>query len=200
MNKVILLGNLTRDIEVKYSQNGTAVGKSSIAVNRRFKGQNGEFKDETMFIELTFWGRTAEIANQYFRKGSKILIDGRLVQDNWTAQDGSKKSKHSISVENIDFVDSKNSNNSNVNVNGNGNIPEFIEENRDYNSSYNYSQNKTNSYNTQQTKQFPTTTPASSQSRYTQQAQPTQNKYNTSPLQEINVDADVEDMDDRVPF
>jgi single-strand DNA-binding protein len=194
MNKVILLGNLTRDIEVKYSQNGTAVGKSGIAVNRRIKGQNGEFKDEAMFIDLTFWGRTAEIANQYFRKGSKILIDGRLVLDQWTAQDGSKKSKHTISVENINFVESKQSN-SNVN----GNIPEFIEENN-YNSNSNYSQNRTNSYNTQETKQVPTTTPVSSQSRYTQQAQPTQNKYNTSPLQEINVDADVEDMDDRVPF
>lgn len=107
MNKVILLGNLVFGNEIKESRSGLKYLKNSIAVNRRFKGQNGEVKDETMFIDLTFWGRTAETTNQYFRKGSKILVEGRLVQEQWTAEDGSKKSKHSVSVDNVIFVEPK---------------------------------------------------------------------------------------------
>ena len=106
-NKVVLVGNLTRDVEIRYSQSGSAIGSVGIATSRKFKSQTGETKEEVMFIDLTFFGRTAEIANQYLRKGSKVLIDGRLVFQQWTAQDGSKRSKHVITVENLQMLDSK---------------------------------------------------------------------------------------------
>ncbi len=106
-NKVVLVGNLTRDVEIRYSQSGSAVGNVGIATSRKWKTQTGEQKDEVMFIDLTFFGRTAEIANQYLRKGSKVLVDGRLQFQQWTAQDGSKRSKHAITVENLQMLDSK---------------------------------------------------------------------------------------------
>ena len=109
-NKVILVGNLTRDVEVRYTPSGTAVGNTGLAVNRKFKAATGEQKEETMFIDITFFGRTAEIANQYLRKGSKVLVDGRLKLDQWTAQDGSKRSKHTITVENLQMLGSRDEN------------------------------------------------------------------------------------------
>ncbi|WP_456393851.1 single-stranded DNA-binding protein [Nitratifractor sp.] len=104
-NRVILVGNLTRDVEIRYTPSGTAIGKVGIATNRRFKNAQGEQQDETMFIDLTFFGRTAEIANQYLRKGSKVLVEGRLVLEQWTAQDGTKRSKHSVTVDNLQMLD-----------------------------------------------------------------------------------------------
>ena len=122
-NKVVLVGNLTRDVEIRYSQGGSAIGNVGIATSRKWKSQTGEQKDEVMFIDLTFFGRTAEIANQYLRKGSKVLVDGRLVFQQWTAQDGSKRSKHAITVENLQMLDTKaDSQNPNHN-NGYGNQP-----------------------------------------------------------------------------
>ncbi len=106
-NKVILVGNLTRDIEIRYTPGGSAVANTGIATNRRYKTAAGEQKDETMFIDITFFGRTAEIANQYLRKGSKVLVEGRLKLDQWTAQDGTKRSRHTITVENLQMLDSK---------------------------------------------------------------------------------------------
>ena len=106
-NKVVLVGYLTRDVEIRYSQSGSAIGNVGIATSRKWKSQTGEQKDEVMFIDLTFFGRTAEIANQYLRKGSKVLVDGRLQFQQWTAQDGSKRSKHAITVENLQMLDSK---------------------------------------------------------------------------------------------
>ncbi|MGB5505525.1 MAG: single-stranded DNA-binding protein [Sulfurovum sp.] len=106
-NKIILAGNLTRDIEIKYTQSGSAIGSTAIATSRKFKSQTGEQKEEVLFVDLTFFGRTAEIANQYLRKGSKVLVDGRLKLDQWTAQDGSKRSKHSVTVENLQMLGSK---------------------------------------------------------------------------------------------
>jgi len=122
-NKIVLVGNLTRDVEIRYSQSGSAIGNVGIATSRKWKSQTGEQKDEVMFIDLTFFGRTAEIANQYLRKGSKVLVDGRLVFQQWTAQDGSKRSKHAVTVENLQMLDSKaDSQNPNHN-NGNDNQP-----------------------------------------------------------------------------
>ncbi len=106
-NKVILVGNLTRDVEIRYSSSGTAIGKVGIATNRRFKSATGELRDETMFIDLTFFGRTAEIANQYLHKGSKVLVEGRLILEQWVAQDGTKRSRHSVTVENLQMLDTK---------------------------------------------------------------------------------------------
>ena len=106
-NKIILAGNLTRDVEVRYTQGGSAIGNTAIATSRKFKSATGEQKEEVLFVDITFFGRTAEIANQYLRKGSKVLVDGRLKLDQWTAQDGSKRSKHSVTVENLQMLGSK---------------------------------------------------------------------------------------------
>ncbi len=106
-NKVILVGNLTRDIELRYLPSGTAIGTTGIATNRRFKNQTGEQREEVCFIDITFFGRTAEIANQYLRKGSKVLVEGRLKFDQWTDQTGAKRSKHSVTVETLQMLDSK---------------------------------------------------------------------------------------------
>ncbi|HSR74251.1 MAG TPA: single-stranded DNA-binding protein [Sulfurovum sp.] len=108
-NKIILAGNLTRDIEIKYTQGGSAIGSTAIATSRKFKSATGEQKEEVLFIDLTFFGRTAEIANQYLRKGSQVLVDGRLKLDQWTAQDGSKRSRHSVTVENLQMLGAKGS-------------------------------------------------------------------------------------------
>ncbi len=105
-NKVVLVGNLTRDIELRYSQSGMGIAKTAIATSRKFTS-NGEKKEEVMFIDITFFGRSAEIANQYLRKGSKILVEGRLNFDQWVDQNGGKRSKHSVTVETMQMLDSK---------------------------------------------------------------------------------------------
>ena len=105
-NKVILVGNLTRDIELRYSQNGSAIAKTAIATSRKFT-VNGERREEVCFVDLTFFGRSGEIANQYLRKGSKILVEGRLILEQWVDQNGAKRSKHSVTVENMQMLDSK---------------------------------------------------------------------------------------------
>ncbi len=106
-NKIILVGNLTRDLEVRYTQGGSAIGKTGIATNRKWKSQTGEQKEEVMFVDITFFGRTAEIVNQYLHKGSKVLVDGRLVLEQWTAKDGTKRSRHSVTVETMKMLDGK---------------------------------------------------------------------------------------------
>ncbi len=103
-NKVILLGNLTRDIELKYTNSGMAIAKTAIATNRRFKTQSGEQKEEVCFIDITLFGRAAEIANQYLNKGSRVLVEGRLVYEQWVDASGNKRSKHSVAVDNLQML------------------------------------------------------------------------------------------------
>jgi single-strand DNA-binding protein len=91
-NKVILLGNVTRDPELRYVSNGTPVTEIGLAVNNRRKGPNGEWVDETTFVDVTFWSRDAEIAGEYVTKGSPLMIEGRLKLDTWE-KDGKKNSK-----------------------------------------------------------------------------------------------------------
>jgi single-strand DNA-binding protein len=91
-NKVILLGNVTRDPELRYISNGTAVTDIGLAVNDRRKTASGEWVEETTFVDVTLWGRTAEIAGEYVTKGSPLLIEGRLKLDTWE-KDGKKNSK-----------------------------------------------------------------------------------------------------------
>lgn len=105
-NKVILVGNLTRDIELRYSQSGMGIAKTALATSRRFTS-NGEKKEEVCFVDITFFGRSAEIANQYLRRGSKILVEGRLNFEQWVDQNGQKRSKHSVTVETMQMLDSK---------------------------------------------------------------------------------------------
>ena len=108
-NKIILVGNLTRDIELRYSQSGSAIAKTAIATSRKFTS-NGEKKEEVCFVDITFFGRSGEIANQYLRKGSKILVEGRLNFEQWVDQNGQKRSKHSVIAETMQMLDSKGDN------------------------------------------------------------------------------------------
>lgn len=108
MNQFTGLGNLTRDIELRYLPSGSAIATCGLAMNRRFKKQDGTQGEEVCFIDITFYGRTAEIANQYLSRGRKVLIIGRLKLDQWTDQQGVKRSKHSITVETLQMIDSQN--------------------------------------------------------------------------------------------
>ena len=109
-NKVILVGNLTRDCELRYLPSGSAVCTTGIATNRKFKNQQGEQKEEVCFIDITFFGRTAEIANQYLGRGKKVLVEGRLKLDQWTDQNGGKRSKHSVTVDNLQMLGGRDDN------------------------------------------------------------------------------------------
>lgn len=91
-NRVVLVGNLTRDVDVRYLQSGTAVTDIGLAVNERRKNASGEWVEETTFVDVTLWSRTAEIAGEYLSKGSQILIEGRLKLDSWES-DGQKRTK-----------------------------------------------------------------------------------------------------------
>jgi len=106
-NKIVLVGNLTRDIDMKFSQGGMAIAKTAIATSRKFKSNSGEQKEEVCFVDITFFGRSAEVANQYLRKGSKILVEGRLVFEQWSDQNGQKRSKHAVTVDVMQMLDSK---------------------------------------------------------------------------------------------
>ena len=91
-NRVILVGNVTRDPELRYIPSGTAVTEIGLAVNDRRKNAAGEWIEETTFVDVTLWGRTAEVASEYLNKGSSVLIEGRLKLDTWE-KDGKKNSK-----------------------------------------------------------------------------------------------------------
>jgi len=106
-NKVMLMGNLTRDVEIRHTGSNTAVGNFGIAVNRRYKTQSGEQREEVTFVDCEAWGRTAEVMSQYLSKGRSVFIEGRLKLDQWEDKNGGgKRSKLSVVVENFQFVDS----------------------------------------------------------------------------------------------
>jgi len=106
-NKVFLMGNLTRDIEIRHTSGNTAVGNFGIAMNRKFRTQSGENREETTFVDCEVWGRTAEVMSQYLSKGRPVFIEGRLKLDQWEdKKDGSKRSKLNVVVENFQFIDS----------------------------------------------------------------------------------------------
>ena len=121
-NKVILTGNLSKDITLKSNSNIT-IANTTIAVNRKFKNQNGDTSEEVLFIDITFFGRQAQIANQYLNKGSKVLIEGRLKYDTWQDQNGQNRSKHSVVVESMEMLGGQNTgtnqNNQSPNTNNN---------------------------------------------------------------------------------
>lgn len=104
-NRVILVGNLTRDVDVKYLQSGMAVTELGLAVNDRVK-RNNEWVDETTFVDITLWGRTAEIAGEYLTKGSSVLIEGRLKLDSWE-KDGKKNYKLRVVGEKMQMLGGK---------------------------------------------------------------------------------------------
>jgi single-strand DNA-binding protein len=106
-NKVLLMGNLTRDIEIKHTSNNNAVGNFGLAVNRKFKAGDGEWREEVTFVDCEVWGRTAENMSKYLHKGRPVFIEGRLKLDTWEDKnDGSKRSKMRVVVENFQFIDS----------------------------------------------------------------------------------------------
>ena len=105
-NRVILMGNLTRDPELRYIQSGMAVTDIGLAVNDKRKAANGEWVDEVTFVDVTIWGRTAETASEYLTKGSPVLIEGRLKLDSWE-KDGQKRSKLKVVCENMRMVGSR---------------------------------------------------------------------------------------------
>src|SRR5689334_976456 len=104
-NKVILMGNLTRDPQLKYLPSQTAVAEFGLACNRKFRTQQGEDREEVTFVDCTAFGRTGEVINQYFTKGKPIFIEGRLKYDQWEdKQGGGKRSKLGVIVENFQFI------------------------------------------------------------------------------------------------
>ena len=104
-NRVILVGNLTRDPELRYIPSGTAVSDISLAVNERVK-KGDQWVDEVSFIDVTLWGRTAEIANEYLSKGSPLLVEGRLRQERWE-KDGQKHSKLKVTCDRMQMLGSR---------------------------------------------------------------------------------------------
>ena len=110
-NKVIMVGNLTRDIELRYLPSGSAIAKSAVATSYKYKSSTGEQKDEVCFLDFNIFGRSAEVANQYLKKGSKVLLEGRLVFEQWTDSTGGTRSKHSLRVDTMKMLgDNSNTN------------------------------------------------------------------------------------------
>ena len=106
-NKVILAGNLTRDPELRYTPKGTAVARITLAVNRTWKSESGENKEEVSFVDVDVWGRQAEVISQYMKKGRPLLVEGRLKQDTWEDKNTKQKqSKLKVVLESFSFIDS----------------------------------------------------------------------------------------------
>ncbi|WP_149708794.1 single-stranded DNA-binding protein [Campylobacter concisus] len=182
-NKVVLVGNLTRDIELRYTTSGSAIGNSGIAVTRRFN-TNGEKREETCFIDISFFGKAAEIANQYLSKGSKLLVEGRLKFDQWTDNNGQNRSKHSIVVENMEMLGG--------NGGAGGQNQGGFNQNNSYSQQRNYGSN--NSYGDSG---YQNSTP---QRQQAQQQSKKQQEYYEEKIPDINVDADDFEGDNEIPF
>jgi single-strand DNA-binding protein len=106
-NKVILAGNLTRDPQLKYLPNNTAVCDFGLAVNHRWRDKEGNQREDVCFVDIAAFGRQAEIINQYMTKGKPILIEGRLKLDQWTDKEGNKRSRHNVVLEGFTFLGSR---------------------------------------------------------------------------------------------
>ena len=110
LNKVFLLGNLTRDPELRYTAQGTAVANFSIAVNRSYKASDGEFKKEVNFFKIVVWGKTGENCSNYLSKGRPVLVEGRLQNRNYETQDGQKRTTTEIVADNVQFLGTRGEN------------------------------------------------------------------------------------------
>jgi single-strand DNA-binding protein len=108
INRVMLGGHLTRDPQIRFLANEKAVASFGIAINRRFKANDGSMKEDVVFVDIEAWGRTAELCGQYLTKGSACFIEGRLKLDTWEdKKDGSKRSKLAVVADNVQFLDAK---------------------------------------------------------------------------------------------
>jgi len=105
LNKVFLIGRLTRDPELRYVPSGTAVASFGLAINREYTTKEGNKKDDTCFVNLVVWGKRAEICAEYLKKGSMIFVEGRLSYRKWETQDKEKRSTIEVYVENFQFLD-----------------------------------------------------------------------------------------------
>ena len=104
LNKVFLMGNLTRDPELRYTAQGTAVANFSIAVNRSYKGSDGDFKKEVNYFKIIVWGRTGENCSNYLSKGKPVLVEGRLNNNSYETKDGQKRTVTEIVADNVQFL------------------------------------------------------------------------------------------------
>ena len=104
LNHVVLIGNLTRDPELRYIPSGQAVATFTVAVNRAYTAGTGEKKEETSFIRVVVWARRAEVCNEYLKKGSPVCVEGRLQSRSWEAQDGTKRSMIEVVANNVQFL------------------------------------------------------------------------------------------------
>ena len=105
-NRIVLVGNLTRDPQLSYTPANTAVCKFGMAMNHKFKDRDGNMREEVCFVDCTVFGRGGETFNQYMRKGRMVLVEGRLHLNQWTTPEGDKRSKHEVIVENFTFLGS----------------------------------------------------------------------------------------------
>jgi single-strand DNA-binding protein len=107
VNKVFLMGNLTRDVQLKHTANNTAIANFGLAVNRRYRNSSGEMQEETTFVDCEAWARTAETMAKYLNKGRPVFVEGRLRLNEWQDRDGNKRSKLLVVVDTFTFVDSR---------------------------------------------------------------------------------------------
>jgi len=107
LNKVFLIGNLTRDPELKYIANGTGIAKFGLAVNRVYNSPDGEKKEDTCFVDVTAWDKLAEVCSEHLSKGRLVLIEGRLQYQSWKDDDGAKRSKIEVVAQNVQFLGNK---------------------------------------------------------------------------------------------
>ncbi len=104
LNKVLLMGNLTRDPELRYTPGGMAVAEFAIAINRQWAGKTGEKKEEVTFVDIVVWARQAETCAEYLKKGRPVFIEGRLTQDRWETPDGQKRNRMRVTAERVQFL------------------------------------------------------------------------------------------------
>jgi|SRR5665213_2044570 len=104
LNKVLLVGNLTKDPELRFVPSGQAVANLRLATNRKYKAGSGEWKEEVTFVSVEVWGKSAEACGEYLKKGSPLLVEGRLKLKEWTAQDGQKRSLLEVVAERVQFL------------------------------------------------------------------------------------------------
>jgi len=104
MNKVFLVGNLTRDPEVRYLPSGTAVADLGLAINDNFKNRDGEMVERTVFVNVAAWGKQGELCGQYLSKGSPVLIEGRLRFEEWESKEGEKRNRLSVNADRVQFL------------------------------------------------------------------------------------------------
>jgi len=195
-NKIILVGNLTRDIELRYSQAGMGIAKTAIATSRKFT-VNGEKREEVMFVDVTFFGRSAEVANQYLRKGSKILVEGRLNFEQWVDQNGQKRSKHSVIAETMQMLDSK-GDNSGSTYNAQSNSP-MDSTNQGGGSNYTPQQGNQQSYQQPQQEEQ-SYEPAAKQESYKQPSYNNQAKTQSREMPSSNNIPVIDIDEDEIPF